>query len=131
MPELRACLVEKEFGKPRRRLFVVADDAEPDCDDNDAVPATNNKKKVKKKRKTKPAKDSGPASSPGTTTKKKKKVPKKTAKKVTAGLASLSLLIFWMELTIRVSAGSVLLSFLMSTAVYSVACTALPSVTAT
>jgi hypothetical protein len=84
MPELRACLVEKEFGKPRRRLFVVADDAEPGYNDNDAVPATNDKKKVKKKRKTKPAKDSGPTlSSPGTTTKKKKKVPKKTAKKVT------------------------------------------------
>jgi hypothetical protein len=84
--ELQACLREKEFGKPRRRLFVVVDEAEPDYNDNAAVPTTNNKKKTKKKRKTKPASDSATStSSPGTTTKKKvpKKTPKKTPKKVT------------------------------------------------
>jgi hypothetical protein len=73
MVELKACLQQKEFGKPRRLLG-----AEPSTDD---VPM-----KKKKKRKTKSIKDSPSSSgspvSPATT-KKKKKVPKKSTKKVT------------------------------------------------
>lgn len=71
MLELKACLQEKEFGKPRRLLG-----AEPSTDD---VPL-----KKKKKRKTKSIKDttttSSSSASPAAT--KKKKLPKKTAKRV-------------------------------------------------
>jgi hypothetical protein len=71
MLELKACLHQKEFGKPRRLLG-----GELSTDD---VPL-----KKKKKRKTKSMKDSSSSTplSPATT-KKKKKVPKKSTKKVT------------------------------------------------
>jgi hypothetical protein len=69
MLELKACLQQKEFGKPRRLL-----NGELSTDD---VPM-----KKKKKRKTKSIKDSSSTPvSPATT--KKKKVPKKSTKKVT------------------------------------------------
>jgi hypothetical protein len=73
MVELKACLHQKEFGKPRRLLGAALS--------TDDVPM-----KKKKKRKTKSIKDSpsssGSPASPSTT-KKKKKVPKKSIKKVT------------------------------------------------